>query len=70
MKIILDIGYVRKDVCREAMEEQRNENNVNLFFRSGKGTVESYFSQIILNFNYKTTLSKIDFIPILRFKRI
>jgi len=28
-KIILDIGYVRKDICREAMEEQRNEINVN-----------------------------------------
>uniref|UniRef100_A0A914KJQ6 Nuclear receptor domain-containing protein n=1 Tax=Meloidogyne incognita TaxID=6306 RepID=A0A914KJQ6_MELIC len=23
----LDIGYVRKDICREAMEEQRNEIN-------------------------------------------
>ena len=30
---ILDVGYVRQDICREAMEEQRNEINVNLSFK-------------------------------------
>ena len=33
LKRILDVGYIRQDICREAMEEQGNEINVNLFFK-------------------------------------
>jgi len=29
LEIILDVGYVRQDVCRKAMEKQKNQINVN-----------------------------------------